>query len=308
MERIDVIIPVYRPTEKLFLLLDKLKEQTVPLNKVILINTEQSYFDSLIEGTAFWQDYQNVVVRHISKREFDHGHTRRRAVEESDSPYFVMMTDDAIPENNSLIEKLVRPLQEKGAAMSYARQIPDMQCKIIERYTRSFNYPEKACYKSKKDLPDMGIKTFFASNVCAAYDRRVYDELGGFVKKTIFNEDMIYARGLIEAGYQIAYVSDAQVIHSHNYTGIQQFKRNFDLGVSHAQFPEIFGTVKPESEGVRLVKMTCKHLISIKKPWLIVKLFWHSFCKYAGYFFGKRYQKLPRAVTVRCSMNKEYWN
>ena len=36
-------------------------------------------------------------------------------------------------------------------------------------------------------------KTYFCSNVCAAYKKSIYEEIGGFVKKAIFNEDMIYA-------------------------------------------------------------------------------------------------------------------
>ena len=55
-----------------------------------------------------------------------------------------------------------------------------------------------------------GIKTFFCSNVCAAYRREIYEELGGFVRHTIFNEDMIYAAKAVEAGYSVAYAADAQ--------------------------------------------------------------------------------------------------
>lgn len=307
MQQVDIIIPVYRPTGKLFTLLDRLMEQTIPVNKIYLINTEQKYFDALIAGTNFWKKYKKVNVKHIAKREFDHGYTRRRAVKESESPYFVMMTDDALPADRTLLEKLLQPLWEKKAGVSYARQLPAEDCGVIETYTRAFNYPEQSCIKSAKDLNTMGIKAFFASNVCAAYDRSIYEEAGGFVKKTIFNEDMILARKVIEAGHQIAYVAEAQVIHSHNYSGIQQLKRNFDLGVSHTQFPEVFGDVKSESEGIRLVKKTCGYLLSVKKPWLIVKLVWQSGCKYIGYFLGRRYQKLPEAVVKKCSMNRNYW-
>ena len=191
--------------------------------------------------------------------------------------------------------------------MSYARQLPKEDCGIIERYTRSFNYPADSRLKEKKDLPVLGIKTFFASNVCAAYDRESYQELGGFVKHTIFNEDMIFARHVIDAGKRIAYVAEAKVLHSHNYSGLQQFKRNFDLGVSHAQYADVFEGLKTEGEGIRLVKKTCAHLIRIKKPWLIVKLVWHSGCKYIGYFLGKRYKKLSQKMVMKCSMNQDYW-
>ena len=307
VKKTDVIIPVYKPDKRLFVLLDLLERQTVRINRIFLVNTEQIYFDRLIIGTDFWQRYKNVSVRHISRREFDHGNTRRCAVAESDSDYFVMMTDDAIPADEYLLERLLAPLAEKKAAMSYARQLPAPDCGVIERFTRDFNYPDQSVVKSAKDLPVLGIKTFFASNVCAAYDRAVYDRLGGFVKRTIFNEDMIYARKLIDAGESIAYAAHAQVFHSHNYSAFQQFRRNFDLGVSHAQFPDIFGGVKTEGEGIRLVKAPCSYLVKEGKPWLILKLFFHSGCKYLGFFLGKRYQKLPWRMVRQCSMNREYW-
>ena len=44
----------------------------------------------------------------------------------------------------------------------------------------------------------MGIKTYFCSNVCAAYKKDIFEKLGGFVDRTIFNEDMIYAGNLIQ--------------------------------------------------------------------------------------------------------------
>jgi len=307
MKQTDVIIPVYRPTERLFVLLDKLKEQTISVNKILLVNTEQKYFDELTAGTDFECRYTNVEVKHISKKEFDHGNTRRQAVRETESPYFVMMTDDAVPADCRMLEKLLAPLWEKKAAMSYARQLPAEDCGVIERYTRSFNYPQEPVNKSAADLPDMGIKTFFASNVCAAYDRKKYEAVGGFVEKTIFNEDMILARRLINAGENIAYAADAQVIHSHNYSGVEQFRRNFDLGVSHAQFPEVFSGMKTEGEGIRLVQQTIRHLFAIGKPFLVIRLFWHSFCKYIGYFWGKHYRKLPLWAVKQCSMNKTYW-
>ena len=59
------------------------------------------------------------------------------------------------------------------------------------------------------------------------YDRRTYEELGGFVESTLFNEDMIYAGHLVQAGYAIAYAADAKVVHSHNYGCLAQLHRNF---------------------------------------------------------------------------------
>ena len=123
---------------------------------------------------------------------------------------------------------------------------------------------------------------------------------------TIFNEDMIYAAGVIQAGYAIAYAADAKVIHSHNYSGWQQFTRNFDLGVSHVQYPAVFDGVPPEGEGMKLVKKTAVYLAKTA-PWLLPKLIWQSGMKWLGYRFGKKYQKLPPWLVRFCSLQKGYW-
>ena len=304
----DVIIPVYRPDEKLNRLIDCLLTQTRMPQRIILINTDRDEFLKFSQEEPFLARDPRIELHHIAKAQFDHGGTRNYGGSLSHAQFFVCMTDDAIPAGNTMMEELLKPFSSESIGISYARQLPDPDCGIIERYTRSFNYPETARIKTAKDLPELGIKTFFASNVCAAYRRSYFDALGGFPDHTIFNEDMIYARHLIDAGYAISYTAKAEVIHSHNYSGIEQLHRNFDLGVSHAQFPEEFSGIRAEAEGRKLVLQTCRYLLKLHKPWLIVKLIWQSGCKYIGYFLGKRYQKFPVWFVKRCSMNHSYWN
>ena len=177
----------------------------------------------------------------------------------------------------------------------------------MERFTRSFNYPEESRIKRKADLETLGIKTYFCSNVCAMYERETYLEMGGFVKKTIFNEDMIFAGSLIQAGGAVAYAAEAKVIHSHNYSALQQFHRNFDLAVSQADHPEIVSGVRSEGEGIRLVKKTASWLCRQGKPWLVFSLVWNSGWKYLGYLLGKRYRNLPRWMIRQCTSQKSYW-
>ena len=69
----DVIIPVYRPTEKLLRLLEMLKKQTYPVHQVILINTEKKYFDDFARRNGLEKRFGDfLLVRHISREEFDH--------------------------------------------------------------------------------------------------------------------------------------------------------------------------------------------------------------------------------------------
>ena len=93
----DVIIPTYKPDRTFLELMDKLAHQSVPIHRIIIMNTEQKYFDRLIYGMSFPKQYKNVLVKHLSKREFDHGRTRNSAVRLSDAEVFIMMTQDALP-------------------------------------------------------------------------------------------------------------------------------------------------------------------------------------------------------------------
>lgn len=304
--KIDVIVPTYKPGRELFELLDRLARQTVPVNRVIIMNTERTYFKKLTKGMDFGAKYPFVTVCHLPKRKFDHGNTRHQGVKKSDAEVFVMLTQDAMPADEFLLENLTAPLTGR-VAVAYGRQLPRRDCGILERMSRAFNYPARSRLKGRENLEELGIKTFFCSNVCAAYGREIYDRLGGFTRHTIFNEDMIYAARAVMQGYQIAYEAQARVIHSHNYTCMQQFRRNFDLGVSQADHPEIFEAVKSEAEGKKLVKSTVKALKERGQLGKMPYFFLQCGFKYAGYKLGKKYRKLPKAVILWASDNKQYW-
>ena len=308
MQEIDIIIPVYKPGSKFLELIERLEHQSIPVHQILLFNTEQKYWEAFQYDHPRRKRYENVKLWHISRKEFDHGRTRREAVKKSKAPVFVMMTDDAMPADEFMLERLVAPLSDSAVAVSYARQLPREEAGAVERFTREFNYPPVSRVKSKEDLPELGIKTYFCSDVCAAYRRDIYDKQGGFLKHAIFNEDMVYAAGCIRAGYRIAYTAEAEVIHSHQYTNKEQFRRNFDMGVSQAEHPEIFAAYPSESEGIRFVRQMIRHLreagFKRKIPHVLVQ----SGFKYAGYLLGKHYRSLPGKLVVRMSNSKEYWS
>lgn len=300
--KVDVLIPTYRPDERAVRLVKRLLKQSYPVNKIYILNTDVGVFPDEFETLS-----EKIVVTHIPPEEFDHGGTRHMGATMSQAEILIYMTQDALPVDEFLVERLAEVFQDPSIGAAYGRQMPSADCQIIERYTRSFNYPGKSRVKSKEDIEELGIKTYFCSNVCAAYRKSVYEALGGFERKTIFNEDMIFAGKLVQAGYKIAYVAEARVIHSHNYSCIQQMKRNFDLAVSQKEHPEIFEGLPSESEGIRLVKQTAVYLIRNGRFWMIPSLVLKSGFKYLGYKLGQHYKLLPRSVVLKCTMNQRYW-
>ena len=272
---VDIVIPTYRPDETVVYLIKKLLKQTYPIHEIHIIDTETGIFPKELKNLS-----DKIRISKIKPEQFDHGGTRHEGAMQSHTDIIVYMTQDAMPVNEYLIEELVKAFDNEKIAAAYARQLPNSKCNVIERYTRAFNYPEQSRIKSMEDLETLGIKTYFCSDVCAAYRKSVYESLGGFEEKTIFNEDMIMAAKIIQSGGLVKYVAEAKVIHSHNYNCKQQFQRNFDLAVSQVEHPEVFQNIKSESEGMRLVKNTMIYLIKIKKPWLIIKLISQSGFKY----------------------------
>ena len=301
--KVDVIIPTYKPEKEFAELIHRLQQQTYAIRKIIIINTETGIFPEKLETEPY-----PIEVIHIKPKDFDHGGTRNMGASISKADIVLYITQDAMPADEHLIEEFIKVFEaHSDIGVAYGRQLPKNDCNIIERFTRRFNYPEKSRIKSKSDLNELGIKTFFCSDVCAAYRRNYLLGAGGFEDPTIFNEDMIFASHLIEAGKKIAYAADAKVWHWHNYTAKDQLKRNFDLAVSQVDAGGLFTQVKSESEGIRLVKMTLKHFIKKGQFYYIPKIITQNGAKYIGYRLGKNYKKLPKKWILKISLNPWYW-
>ena len=300
---VDVIIPAYKPERSFAELLRRLEMQTYPPEHILVINTDEAYWDPDLA-----RDRRTVEVFHIDKTEFDHGATRNMGAGFSNADILVYMTQDAMPADNDLIARLVQAFRRPAVKAAYARQLASAEASIVEGFTRTFNYPAKSHIQKSSDLPTRGIKTFFCSNVCAAYDHALFRELGGFSEPSIFNEDMIYGGRVIRLGYEIAYAAQAAVIHSHNYTKRQQFHRYFDNGVSQAMHPEIFRGVKSAGEGMSLVRETAKHLRALGKGYLVPGLYVTSGFKFLGFRLGRIYRHLPRGLVRAFSWNREFWD
>lgn len=309
---VDVIIPTYKPDEKLITIIEKLLKQTVKPGKIILMNTEQKYLENLLRGRKYDDLAKYLEIHHISSLEFDHGNTRNVGASYSEADYLLFMTQDAIPEGNNLIEKMLSAYRDEFVCSCYARQVADEDATLAETFSRLFNYPEKSSVKSAEDKNRLGIKTYFCSNACAMYRRDLFNKLGQFPTDMIFNEDMVFAHKVIEGGYKIAYEASAVVVHSHNYTNMQQFHRNFDIGVSQAMHPEVFEDISSEAEGGSYVKKALQYFNEKGKYFYFIPFGFACVYRLLGFKLGKKYMKLPRKIVLKCTMSpiyfKKHWS
>ncbi len=299
---VSVIIPTWNAGPAFRELLERLRRQSLPPKEIIVMDSSST------DGTAELAREFGAAVYIIDQAEFDHGGTRNRAASYASGSILVFMTQDAVPNNEFLLKNLTRPLIENPqTACAYARQLAKPGAHLLEQAARSYNYPDHSFCKSQDDLPSMGLKTFFCSNVCSAIRKETFIDLGRFPEPVIFNEDMFFAAKCVLAGYTIAYAANAEVLHSHNYTLKQQFKRYFDNGVSIRMNDWVYPYTSVGREGSRLVKMQLREIARRKQWGTVFRLIGDAGAKYLGFQLGKRYRMLPGAVCERLSMHRKIW-
>ena len=107
MRKADVIIPTFKPGDKLEKLLRRLLEQSVPVGRVIIMNTEEKYWDAERFESLFEGEDTKLTVCHIRQSEFDHGRTRHEGILKSDADVCICMTHDCVPYDRNLVKELL---------------------------------------------------------------------------------------------------------------------------------------------------------------------------------------------------------
>lgn len=298
---ISVIIPTRNAEGHIRSLLDSLRRQSVP-SETILIDSSST--DNTVNIAESFGAKTKIIVSGL----FGHGKTRNQAVALATSDIIVFLTQDALPADERFLENLIKPLKNPEIAAAYGRQIPKMDAKPTEKFSRFFNYPDTPLIKDSNAFSMLGIKTFFFSNVCSAIRRKEFEKLGGFSENLIMNEDMLFAGRLIKGGYKIAYVPEARVIHSHNYSLGQQFRRYFDIGVFLRKNLETLNYADPNNVGASFLKEEFRYLIRNGYYRWCPYLAGEAVSKFIGYKFGRHYDLLPLSIRRKISMHRNYWH
>ena len=299
--KVSVIVPTRNGGKCLERLFKTLREQTFRAVQILVVDSSSDDDTSKICRT-----YGADLIQ-IEAKTFDHGGTRNLAATIAEGEILVFMTQDAFLKDVNGFENLIKPLETQTVAASYGKQIPNGDANPVEVFARSFNYPSIKLIKEAEDLPRLGVKTFFFSNVCSAIKKKVFEEVGGFPQETIMNEDMFLAAKLLIKGYQIAYQPDAVVYHSHHYSLDKQFKRYFDIGVFFNKNRWIKNLASSEREGMKYLKEEIRFLAANgQKSWIPYALV-DTAVRFLGYRVGLLEERLPLFIKRRVSHNKNFW-
>jgi rhamnosyltransferase len=292
------------------------------------------------DGSLELSQQAGFTVLHTKAQDFNHGATRQWALDQgflnlqpnppkhatpsattstppsalpiaSTPPEFIVfLTQDAILASPNALAELLQAFQDDPqVAAAFGRQRPKPEASWLETHTRAFNYPDVSRTVQLQDKATLGIKACFLSNSFAAYRLQALMAQGGFPAHLPLGEDTFTAAKLLLSGQSLRYQATAEVYHSHNYNGLQDFQRMFDTGVFHAQNPwllENFG--KAEGEGAKLVRSQWQSLQ--QQPHFMQGL-WHwlstNALKLLGYKLGCAHQYLPQVLVKKFAMNKVFW-
>ncbi len=299
---ISVIIPTYNAQKYFPKMLERLKDQTLSFELIII---DSSSTDNTV---AIAKKYTKHVIT-ILHDEFDHGGTRTKAAKMASGEIIVFLTQDALPYDNQTLEEIVKPFKESKVAAVYGRQLPYTHTSFFGKHLRLFNYTDTSYVRTLKDKEQYGIKTAFLSDSFAAYRKNALDKIDWFKDGLIVGEDSYAGAKIILEGYALAYCAKAKVYHSHSYTILEEFKRYFDIGVFHRReewILENFG--KAEGEGGKYIKSEWKYLMQEKAYYSIPEFFIRNTMKYLGYKLGQEYKYLPRFAIRRISMHSLWWS
>jgi rhamnosyltransferase len=274
-----------------------------PMVRGLVVDTESS------DDADFSTLPANWLVERILIADFNHGGTRNLALTHlpTEVDVVVFMTQDALLADAHALSSLVAVFSNPAVACAYGRQLPHANATPLAAHARLFNYPTYSRVVSLEDKASLGLKACFMSNSFAAYRVADLKAIGGFPSEVILGEDMSAAARMLMAGRSVAYVADACVYHSHNYSLVQEFRRYFDTGVFHARSPWLlqeFGSAN--GEGLRFVRSELAYL-SKHAPHLIPSAIVRTLAKWLGYKLGRLEAFMPLKIKLMCSMHKGYW-
>ncbi len=242
--KVSVVIPTLDGGERLMDVLDCVKAQVLSAPFEILVIDSGSSDGTLERMEAD----PRIMVHRIDKSAFGHGRTRNLGVELTSGDYVAFLTQDALPVGDNWLADLVIALDHYPmAAGAFGRHValPD-----ADPFTKR---DMDAHFRQFLDLPlihardtdparwatgDVGWRQIlhFYSDNSSILRRSVWKEIP--MRDVAYGEDQLFARDIVEAGYQKIYVPSSVVEHSHDYDADETYER---ARTESAFFYEHFG-------------------------------------------------------------------
>lgn len=228
-----------------------------------------------------------LILKVIRPEEFHHSRTRNLGAGMAQGEFVVFITQDALPVDNTWLQKLIDGFTDPGVAMVVGRQIAWENTKPPEKFFYHYNFPEfKIVVQS--GAADYYHDNVFISDVNSAYRKDILLKYR-FAEDIVMAEDKEIAVRFLDNSYTIIYEPAAAVYHSHDYGLKDAFQRSLDFGLSLRQGVSRLPKSN-KSLGARMEEYLRTEFSFLKENcywgWMAYTLSYEA-AKYAGLFMGK---------------------
>lgn len=208
--KISIIIRAYNEEKHLERLFKELRKQKVSFGyETILVDSGST--DNTIRIAS---KYDAEIIK-IPSEKFSFGYSLNKGIAASSAEYCVFISAHCYPANKFWLDSLIRPFDDQTIALVYGMQRGDHTSQFSERQIFAKWYPEDG--KGKRNSP-------FCNNANAAIRKSLWRRFK-YNEMLTGLEDIDWAKNAISKGYSIYYNSDAVVIHLHNESYSQIFRR-----------------------------------------------------------------------------------
>jgi rhamnosyltransferase len=256
-------------------------------------------------------------VFEIEPGQFSHGATRNLLMERSHAEHVAFLSQDAVPADELWLARLLDGFSlAPDIGLTFGPYLPrhdatPMVARELTQWFGSFS-PDRTTRidrldPGERDIPAralMGPRGFFTdANGCVV--RAAWESVP--FRPVAYAEDHMLALDMLHAGYAKAYVPDAAVIHSHEYSGWGWLQRSFDESRS---LHDVYGYVAPAD--LRHIALQVWGLVGAdwrwaraggrRSVWLLGRSSKHHALRTVGAALGARAERLPDALVRRLSL------
>jgi glycosyltransferase involved in cell wall biosynthesis len=156
----------------------------------------------------------------IKTQDYNPSRVMNRGMELARADLCVFLNADATPVDQDWLRPLVTALLDPNTAAVYGRQIPRPDCRAV------FACDYERCFGRNREASRW---EHFFSMVSSGLRKDIWSRRG-FLEKMEYSEDDEYTRWCRAQGCKVVYCPESVVIHSHNYTAAQAFRRSYGEG------------------------------------------------------------------------------
>lgn len=273
------------------------------------------------DGTIeFIKQHSMVKLHSIEPAEFGHGKTRNQAIAMTSGEFIAMLTHDARPYDVHWLQNLVNSMtRDPNVAGSFGRHIAynnatpfvkrDLNAHFDHFREQGFLYKIEDQQRYQQDISYQQFLHFFSDNN-ACLRRSIWEKIP--YPDVDFAEDQLWAKMIMEAGYEKAYADNAIVYHSHRFGPLENFRRSFDESYA---FLRLFGyhcgpsirhvmrqTYQLTKHDARYAKQILKS--PIKSFYWTVRALFDNMARQSGNYMGQRALRVPRWLRNKISRDQ----